>query len=250
MVTTFALATLGCKRGELTLPSQSRSTVTAAFSSAPMASDTGARFDPYSWLERSFSVRDVTLQIHDAKMTRDFSDLLDSTGATLIQNAGFFDEEGKALGLAISDGQVLSRPSPNHGGIFAVTGGVATLYAAEDYPLPKNPSGFAVQCLPRLVVHGAVNASIKNDGKKAERSAICADAKGNLRFVLSFGKGAGDGPTLKEFAELLLGKGCDQALNLDGGPSAGLAYREGENKVVHPPRGPVRHIIVVRAKAP
>ena len=42
--------------------------------------------------------------------------------------------------------------------------------------------------------------------------------------------------------------GCDGALNLDGGPSTGVAYwRDGQLHHL-PPRGPIRHAVVVRAR--
>ncbi|MEM1418286.1 MAG: phosphodiester glycosidase family protein, partial [Myxococcota bacterium] len=51
----------------------------------------------------------------------------------------------------------------------------------------------------------------------------------------------GGGPTLLELARELAAAGCEQALNLDGGPSTGLVTATRTDL----PRGPVRHVVVI-----
>jgi hypothetical protein len=44
---------------------------------------------------------------------------------------------------------------------------------------------------------------------------------------------------------MLVSRGCEGALNLDGGPSTGVAWREGGKIHALAPRGPLRHAIAV-----
>lgn len=52
------------------------------------------------------------------------------------------------------------------------------------------------------------------------------------------------GPTLYTFARELLAEGCRDALNLDGGPSTGVAWRAPEGVRALLPRRGVRHALV------
>jgi hypothetical protein len=40
-------------------------------------------------------------------------------------------------------------------------------------------------------------------------------------------------------------RGCQHALNLDGGPSTGVAWREPDGTHALAPRGPLRHAIAI-----
>jgi uncharacterized protein YigE (DUF2233 family) len=256
VLSVVALLMNGCRRREIPLPhvpsGSTKASTDIPASVAKTATNAVANELPahVTWVQRHFSASNVRIVIRDVHMGRDFENYLRDGQAMLVQNAGFFDEQGRPLGLAMSDGKILSRPSPNHGGVFAFDQ-KAAMFASEDYVLPQKPSGFAVQCLPRLVVLGEVNGAIKNDGKRAERSGICSNAEGDPIFFVARTRDGTDGLTLREFAELARERGCHNALNLDGGPSTGIAFRgddahpEGMRETIHAPRGLVRHVLAV-----
>jgi uncharacterized protein YigE (DUF2233 family) len=179
-------------------------------------------------------------------MSTRLDDVLARTGAALVVNGGFFDPHGNPIGLAISDGKVLSAFSPGmSGGVLWIRDGVAHLTATEDYR--TGPVDFAIQCRPRLVVGSRVNIR-SDDGHRAPRTAICLRAGGrSLEIDTASGYEEDPGPTLQELASELATLGCEEALNLDGGPSTGWSAREDGGLSFDLPRGPVRHAVVVRS---
>lgn len=185
------------------------------------------------------------ISIVDVGMGRDVAGARARAGASLVVNAGFFDAAQKPEGLVIAEGEVLSPHSASlGGGVLSVAGGQAALFAAEGYA-PAPGVSFAVQARPRLVVGGKA-AIRRDDGKAAERTALCVRDEGRtLEVVVARGEAPGVGPTLALLADMLESRGCREALNLDGGPSTGAAWREGEGARDLPPRGPVRQAIVV-----
>ena len=121
------------------------------------------------------------------------------------------------------------------GGVVTVARGHAQLFAVEDYVAPSGID-FAVQCRPRLVVGSAQHVK-QDDGREAERTALCLrDAGSTLEVVIARGAAPGAGPTLSAWSALLAARGCEGALNLDGGPSTGAAWREGGAIKTLPPR--------------
>jgi len=188
-------------------------------------------------------------RVIDLGMTRDLERVMRETGASLVVNGGFFDPTQRPEGLVISEGQILSpRSDTLGGGIVVVAGGRATLAPAEGLA-PPGGADFAIQARPRLVVDGG-SAIKHDDGRAAERTALCLREQGReLEVVVARGEAAGKGPTLALLADMLASRGCEGALNLDGGPSTGVAWRQkGEVKVL-PPRGPLRHAVAVWAGA-
>jgi Phosphodiester glycosidase len=67
--------------------------------------------------------------------------------------------------------------------------------------------------------------------------------------IVARGEAAGRGPTLALLADMLVSRGCEGALNLDGGPSTGVAWREGGEVHVVAPRGPLRYAVAIWAPA-
>ena len=193
----------------------------------------------------SFPLERYELRIEDAGMSTALDTVLARADAELVVNGGFFDRDGKAVGLAMSDGAVLSRLGKTlSGGVLASDGTRAELFAAEDFALPDGGT-FAIQCRPRLVVDRSANVK-SDDGKRAERTALCTrDAGSTVDVVIVRGSDDGEspGPSLFALARHLAEAGCESALNLDGGPSTGVAWREGEKAKLLAPRGPVRHVL-------
>jgi len=195
----------------------------------------------------SFGLERYELRIEDAGMTTALDAVLVRAGAELVVNGGFFDPEGRPVGLAISSGVVLSRLGRNlSGGVLASDGARAELFAAEGFVMPDGGT-FAVQCRPRLVVDGRANVK-SDDGKRAERTALCTrDGGRTVDVVVVRGSDDGEspGPSLFALATHLADAGCESALNLDGGPSTGVAWREGNDVKLLAPRGPIRHVVAL-----
>jgi hypothetical protein len=210
----------------------------------------GHRHEIRTW---SFAVLDHELTIEDAAMGRGLDVILQRSGGELVVNGGFFDPEGKALGYALSRGAVLSRLArAASGGVLTVGPARGTLHEAESFALPEG-STFGIQCKPRLVVHGVSNVR-RDDGKRSERTALCLrDGGATLDVVVARvakeSPGDAPGPSLFALAAHLAARGCEDALNLDGGPSTGFAARAPDGTVSSElPRGGVRHAIVVRRR--
>jgi uncharacterized protein YigE (DUF2233 family) len=202
-----------------------------------------ARSYPVKSWRMPLAMHEVTIE--DVGMTTALDAVLDRTGGALVVNGGFFDESGKALGLTMSNGIQLSRTAKKlSGGILTIDASSrARLHEAESFALPEG-TRFAVQCRPRLVVGGQPNVK-SDDGKRSERTALCLRDEGRTIDVVLV-RGDEGGPSLYALGRWLAARGCEDALNLDGGPSAGAAWRDEEAsaKQLLAPRGPVRHAIV------
>jgi hypothetical protein len=190
-------------------------------------------------------VERARLRVVDLGMTRDLERALHDTGASLVVNGGFFDPQQRPEGLVVSEGVVVSAHSePLGGGVVAIARGRASLEAAEGYATPPEAS-FALQARPRLVVGGTANVR-HDDGRHAERTALCLRDGGHaLEVIVARGDVAGAGPTLSLFADMLASRGCEGALNLDGGPSTGVVWRGRDAIHVLAPRGPLRHAVAI-----
>jgi exopolysaccharide biosynthesis protein len=135
-------------------------------------------------------------------------------------NASFFDQEGRAMGLAVDEGRVLASGKRRAWGALVVDGTRARIMLGADIP-DHPPHRLVVQGIPRLVVGGQVQ---RLKPQIAERTAICA---GGTVVVLVVSTRA----EATAFARFLAdppekgGLGCWDALNLDGGPSTQLVVR-------------------------
>lgn len=190
-----------------------------------------------------FVSESVKVTVKDLGMQRDLSEVLrQDSEATLVVNGGFFGELNEPLGLAVSEGHTLSKwRKPLGGGVLTLANGVFSLQDGETEP---SPTSFALQCKPRLVVSGRVNIK-RDDGRQAARTAICLRAKGSVVEVV-LALSPEKLPSLYELAQELARTGCEDALNLDGGPSSGVAYRDGSSIAEERPPKPVRHAVVFR----
>ena len=226
---------------------------------APAASDSGANsrgratedvsvagesFTTERW---SFDVAKVDVSLADLHLKEDLSSALAGENTLLAVNGGFFGPGGEPLGFASSEGKVYARLAPRlSGGVLVIDGARAAVTEAESFDASA-PASFAIQCRPRLVVMGAPNVK-RDDGQRAERTALCVRAGGRTLDVV-LARGPRGGPSLFALGRYLASAGCDDALNLDGGPSTGAAWREGGVVHVEPPRGPIRHAVVIAQRA-
>jgi len=140
--------------------------------------------------------------------------------AVCVINGGFFDEDFAAVGYYKVDGEIRSsRTSPSLSGYVCIDheGHLSIHYKAVD------PTGYdsVFQAGPLLVDPGGKPGIRTNDGKVADRSAIVQLTGGT--FVFLFHKQT----TLLAFSQYILTEypTADRAINLDGGPEAGIATR-------------------------
>lgn len=206
----------------------------------------GRAYAPQSF---TFVVAKTDVWIEDAKMGRDLGEVLGRTGATLAINGGFFDTDERPLGLAVSQKKVLSGFSRTmSGGVLTIDDTGVTLAATETFQADAHDDArFAVQCRPRLVVDGKVNIK-RDDGKRSARTALCVK-DGGTKLVAVLVRDVSDpsfGPSLFALAGYLAADGCEAALNLDGGPSTGAAWRDAHGVHAEKPTAGIRHAIVFR----
>jgi predicted metal-dependent hydrolase len=241
------------------MPGEPPAAVTTTGSTSAGSADTGSRDgiheDGRAYAPQSFSfvVAKTDVWIEDTKMGTNLGEVLGRTGATLAINGGFFDTDERPLGLAVSQKKVLSAFSRTmSGGVLTVDETGATLAATETFQADAHADArFAVQCRPRLVVDGKVNIK-RDDGKRSARTALCVK-DGGTTLVAVLVRDASDpsfGPSLFALASYLAADGCEAALNLDGGPSTGVAWRDAQGVHAEKPTAGIRHAIVFRPLAP
>ena len=244
------LPTAGCKR-RTAEPTRAR-VPSAAGGAAVEDPDAGdqivedaRRYDVRTW---SFALDRYDLRIEDVGMGTALDAVLERTNADLVVNGGFYDPEGKAVGLAMSDGAVVSRLAHTTGGVVTFDGERARLWATETFAIPDG-TRFALQCKPRLVVDGAPNVR-SDDGHRSERTALCLRDGGKTIEVVIVRVDSTEsaGPSLFALGRFLARHGCEGALNLDGGPSTGLAWREDGKVRLLAPRRPVRHAVTIKRR--
>jgi len=146
--------------------------------------------------------------------------LCPSVGAMI--NANFFDIENlNPLGLVIARGKTISPVKHENGwfgkwGIFYVCRGHAEIMPAEQ-PLPALVTE-AVQAGPILIKQGKINANPLR--QYAPRAALGLAANGQVIFAVAEGY-----LSFEQWAICLRDRlDCHDAINLDGGPSAQLAF--------------------------
>lgn len=257
IVVTFTL--LACKRRVDPPKSDVVATTSGNVSPGPHPTGASAPRPAWSWIEAeahgehfrmrrfSFRLSEVSMRVVDMRLSRDVEGALTQSAKGLFAiNGGFFGTDGAAVGLSVSNGKVLSRFSRTmSGGVLTIQDDRAVLHETEHFD-EKTSYDFAVQCRPRLVVDSRVNIR-GDDGKRSERSALCIREGGAVLDATIAVNDLG-GPSLLALAEYLRTLGCEEALNLDGGPSTGASWRENGGILAHKPRGPVRHALVVVEK--
>jgi hypothetical protein len=140
--------------------------------------------------------------------------------SVLAVNASFFDEDGRAMGLAVDDGRLIATHRIDAWGALVVDGKKARVVKGAEVQ-DELSHRLVLQGIPRLVVKGEVQ---KLKEQKAERTAVCT-ADSEVTIVVAT---AAD---TTRFAQFLAtpraqgGLGCVDALNLDGGPSTQMYAR-------------------------
>jgi uncharacterized protein YigE (DUF2233 family) len=168
--------------------------------------------------------------------------------------AGFFERDKSPSGVLEAGGTVHGQHHAHAGsGLLVVRDGRAQVLAATAPESAWARSELVVQCGPRLVEPGPVVGILSDRGDRFARAAACVrDGGATVDFVVTWSSAeALRGPGLLAFASALAGPspagdpaGCEVALNLDGGPSAGIVL-DGPSELSHPPVGPVPWAIVL-----
>lgn len=177
------------------------------------------------WLTRVDPARARLRVLYEPTSQRTVRDWFDAAGARLAVNAGYFTPEKNATALIVSDGVRHGRSYVGFGGMFAVSDGRAQVRSLITQPYsPAEPLEQAVQSFPMLIQAGGRPAAIDDDGQVARRTAVGQDRAGRIVFVVS----AMPVFTLKALSTFLATSDLDLdvALNLDGGTSSGLWYRD------------------------
>ena len=140
--------------------------------------------------------------------------------AVVAVNASFFDTEGRAIGLAVSDGQLLAAGRRQNWGALVVEGKKARIVLGSDIQ-DYRAYRLIVQGIPRLVVGGKVQ---RLKPQVAVRTAVCA-AGSSIAIAVATKVETTDFARFLADAPEKGGLGCSDALNLDGGPSTQLVVR-------------------------
>jgi uncharacterized protein YigE (DUF2233 family) len=151
-------------------------------------------------------------------------------------NGGFFDEQGKPLGLLLHAGRQTNPLRRVDWGVFSVIQSQARIAHARD-GVPRGASE-ALQCGPRLVIRGRIPAFKPG---LARRSGIGITAEGRVIIAVS----SQGQLTLRDFARALKAFGCRDALNLDGGGSTQLYLHTSRVTCDVPGAWPVPSALVV-----
>ncbi|HID34169.1 MAG TPA: phosphodiester glycosidase family protein [Anaerolineae bacterium] len=164
---------------------------------------------------------------HDPNAARTVSQWLEADEEALAAvNCGFYWEKGDAylhMGLLEVNGERLAPVRPKWGAALVVRDHRAAIVRQPKKRIP--PMTLGVQGWPTLLWEGAIASGMTeiDDGSIARRTAVGVDAEGRVLWVVN-----GFGSTLTAFAQRLQEEdiGLIAAVNLDGGASTGLRWRE------------------------
>lgn len=155
---------------------------------------------------------------------REVSTIARSLPNVVAMNGSFFDEGNRAMGLVVDQGRTLSKRRLRAWGALVVDERRASIVSGAELSLDRPPY-LALQGQPRLVKGGRVE---KLKPQVARRTAVCAEGR-YVTFVVA--TRPVDATALARFLARPQGRGglaCEDALNLDGGPSTQLFARLGD----------------------
>ncbi len=181
---------------------------------------------------------------------RKLEDWLTETGADMIVNGGYFrKEQGTFIpdGLIVADGETIGESYGDFAGMFAVGENGPQLRWLRSTPYdPSEPLRAALQCFPVLIKPGGRIGfpAESEDGIRARRTMIGQDRSGRILFLLA----ARGFFTLRQLSVYLHDGDLDLdiAMNLDGGPSTGMAFADPPEII--PAEYALPIVFVIRAK--
>ncbi|MBI2083454.1 MAG: phosphodiester glycosidase family protein [Deltaproteobacteria bacterium] len=140
----------------------------------------------------------------------------EKSGALLVVNGGFFDENFRSLGLLVKKGKILNPLRNSEWGIFQIRDKTPSVIHRRDWNPEKVE--IAIQVGPRLVIDGRI-PSFKPEEEPHRRSAIGVTKEGKILIAIA------DEPIeMKKWAELIQ-RYAPFAMNLDGGGSSQISVR-------------------------
>jgi hypothetical protein len=172
-------------------------------------------------------------------------------------NAGYFEPDHTPSGVLYSGGVAIGAPNARGGsGLLLLQHSQIEMVSFAPDLTPPSPTeiDLALQCGPRLIERDGSVGVHRDDHMRYARTAACLrDGGHTLDLVITWLQGEPmRGPGLYSFSRLLAARspvgdarGCECALNLDGGPSTGM-YVRGGTEASHAPLGPVPYWLVVR----
>lgn len=176
--------------------------------------------------------------LYDPSNPRTVAGWNDFSGAVLTINAGFFEPDYTSSGLLIVSGREYGRSYAEReetgyrrSGVLTIDQQGASIHLVSTYSYPATQDiQFALEGFPLLIDNGAA-VDFALPERRASRTVVALDTRGRLLLILVY-----DQPvTLEELQSGLLeisGElGITSALNLDGGPSSGVAITAGEFKL-------------------
>jgi L-fuculose-phosphate aldolase len=171
------------------------------------------------------------------------AELRKQRGGVLAVNGGFFDTDGRPLGLRISAGKrIIPLRAVVDWGVLTLRDQGAAIVHSRDYA-KQDPAGIsdAIQVGPRILIDGRA-PGLKPQA--ARRTAVAVDKTGRfLTFVVARKR-----VEASALAAVLARLGFDRALMLDGGPSTQLSAAIGTLQLEIPGGYPVPDGLVVRRR--
>lgn len=188
------------------------------------------------------------LDVAYSESPKNLEDWRKEMNALIAVNGGYFRVENEKYipnGLTIIDGNSLGSSYENFGGMVAINDYGAEVRWLVDKPYsPAEELRAALQSFPMLVKPGGIlGFSAENeDNLRARRTVIGQDRDGNLLFIIT-PKGYF---TLHQLSAYLTKSdlNLDIALNLDGGPSSGMAIKDDVQDTI-PAQSPLPVVILV-----
>jgi hypothetical protein len=176
------------------------------------------------------------------------------TGAEAVINAGFFQPDHTSAGLIISDGvsagvsfDTISARYYEFGGMIGVSSNSVDIRALSRAPYdPAEHLDQAVQGLPMLIDQG-VPVAFSLPERAALRTFVALDDQGRLILGVIPGK-LMSLIGLRDWLASLADPRIVSALNLDGGPSTGMALETGGWSVTYDSVSEVPSVIAISGK--
>jgi hypothetical protein len=181
---------------------------------------------------------------------RELDDWLAGTGAEVVVNGGYFrKEQGEYFpdGLIVAGGKTFGESYGDFAGMFAVGENGPELRWLRRTPYdPSEPLSAALQCFPVLIKPGGQTGfpAESEDGIRARRTVIGRDRGGRILFLI-----ASQGYFTLRQLSVFLHDGdleLDIAMNLDGGPSSGMALTNPPEII--PAEYPLPIVFIIRSK--
>jgi hypothetical protein len=162
----------------------------------------------------------------------------------VIANAAFFDENNRALGLLVQDGQFFGQSFSGFGGMFQVTADGVRVRSLVSEPYQGETLIQAVQAFPMLIEAGGIMAP-QSEGfdQRSRRTLIGQDWSGRIVLAV-IPRGT---VSLADLQAWLLGSdlGLYIAFALDGGRSTGMGIYGPRNRDLYPALDQLPSVIAV-----